>query len=210
MASTTAVTAQVTNLNGLCDWKRPFPASLPLACSALWIEVAGRHYGNLNLNANVVGKQLLSWSGKWKSERNYRSFRVIGLFGGKKENSEKSDDAPSKAGIFGNMQNLYETVKKAQMVVQVEAVRVQKELASAEFDGYCEGELIKVTLTGNQQPVRTEITEAAMELGPEKLSLLVTEAYKDAHQKSVQAMKERMNDLAQSLGMPPGLGEGLK
>ncbi|KAI5557247.1 hypothetical protein POPTR_018G105600v4 [Populus trichocarpa] len=196
MASTTAVTAQVTNLNGLGDWKRPFPASLPL--------------GNLNLNANVVGKQLLSWSGKQKSERNYRSFRVIGLFGGKKENSEKSDDAPSKAGIFGNMQNLYETVKKAQMVVQVEAVRVQKELASAEFDGYCEGELIKVTLTGNQQPVRTEITEAAMELGAEKLSLLVTEAYKDAHQKSVQAMKERMNDLAQSLGMPPGVGEGLK
>jgi len=27
------------------------------------------------------------------------------------------------------MQNLYETVKKAQMVVQVEAVKVQKELA---------------------------------------------------------------------------------
>lgn len=34
-----------------------------------------------------------------------------------------------QAGIFGNMQNLYDTVKKAQMVVQVEAVRVQKELA---------------------------------------------------------------------------------
>ncbi|KAL0316513.1 UNVERIFIED_CONTAM: Nucleoid-associated protein, chloroplastic [Sesamum radiatum] len=140
------------------------------------------------------------------------------------------------------MQNLYETVKKAQMVVQVEAVRVQKELAvyasliqsllscnlpsgflastftfsflgsfyRAEFDGYCEGELIKVTLSGNQQPIRTEITEAAMELGPEKLSFLINEAYKDAHQKSVLAMKERMSDLAQSLGMPPGLSEGLK
>ncbi|KAH0970121.1 hypothetical protein GBA52_022277 [Prunus armeniaca] len=95
------------------------------------------------------------------------------------------------AGVLGNMQNLYETVKKAQMVVQVEAVRVQKELA--------------VTLSGNQQPVRTEITEAAMELGPEKLSLLITEAYKDAHQKSVQAMKERMSNLAQSVGMPQGL-----
>ncbi|KAK3039605.1 hypothetical protein RJ639_029304 [Escallonia herrerae] len=58
-------------------------------------------------------------------------------------------------------------VKKAQMVVQVEAVRVQKELAAAEFDGYCEGELIKVTLSGNQQPIRTEITEAAMDLGAE-------------------------------------------
>lgn len=67
----------------------------------------------------------------------------------------------------------------------------------------------------------------------QKLSLLVTEAYKDAHQKSVQvyvlilmslfyafvvdsdvgnsqAMKERMSNLAQSLGMPPGLSEGLK
>jgi hypothetical protein len=31
------------------------------------------------------------------------------------------------------MQNLYETVKKAQMVVQVEAVRVQKELAAYAF-----------------------------------------------------------------------------
>ncbi|CAN1328503.1 Nucleoid-associated protein At2g24020, chloroplastic [Linum perenne] len=69
---------------------------------------------------------------------------------------------------------------------------------------------VKVTLSGNQQPVRTEITEAAMELGSEKLSLLVTEAYKDAHQKSVLAMKERMSDLAQSLGMPPGLSDGLK
>ncbi|CAM8931035.1 hypothetical protein QQ045_021483 [Rhodiola kirilowii] len=142
-----------------------------------------------------------------------RQLRVNGLFGGKKD-GEKSDDASSKGGILGglgNMQNLFETVKKAQMIVQVEAVKVQKELAAAEFDGYCEGELIKATLSGNQQPIRTEITEAAMELGSEKLSLLVTEAYKDAHQKSVQAMKERMGDLAQSLGMPQGLGgDGFK
>ncbi|KFK29638.1 hypothetical protein AALP_AA7G159600 [Arabis alpina] len=137
-----------------------------------------------------------------------RSLRVNGLFGGgKKDNNEEGQ---SKAGILGNMQNLYETVKKAQMVVQVEAVRVQKELAVAEFDGYCKGELVKVTLSGNQQPIRTDITDAAMELGAEKLSLLVTEAYKDAHAKSVVAMKERMSDLAQSLGMPPGLSDGLK
>ncbi|KAK9107179.1 hypothetical protein Syun_023190 [Stephania yunnanensis] len=38
----------------------------------------------------------------------------------------------SVAGIFGNMKNLYETVTKAQMVVQVEAVRVQKELVAYE------------------------------------------------------------------------------
>ncbi|XP_047321894.1 nucleoid-associated protein At2g24020, chloroplastic-like [Impatiens glandulifera] len=138
-----------------------------------------------------------------------RSLQVRGLFGGgKKESNGDAND--NKAGILGNMQNLYETVKKAQMVVQVEAVRVQKELAVAEFDGYCEDELVKATLSGNQQPMRIEITETAMELGAEKLSLLVTEAYKDAHQKSVQAMKERMNNLAQSLGMPQGLSEGFK
>ncbi|XP_010432965.1 PREDICTED: nucleoid-associated protein At4g30620, chloroplastic-like [Camelina sativa] len=140
----------------------------------------------------------------WLNRKNYvRSLRVNGLFGGGKKDNK--DDGQSKAGILGNMQNLYETVKKAQMVVQVEAVRVQKELAVAEFDGYCQGELVKVTLSGNQQPIRTDITDAAMELGSEKLSLLVTEAYKDAHAKSVLAMKARMSDLAQSLGMPPGL-----
>ncbi|KAK9213567.1 hypothetical protein WN943_002955 [Citrus x changshan-huyou] len=192
MASTSAFTAQISSIH----WKKPISSSI--------------FSNNLNLNSNLAGKEMLSFSSQQKSGHQFRSLRVCGLFGGKKDNNEKGDDAPSKAGILGNMQNLYETVKKAQMVVQVEAVRVQKELAAAEFDGYCEGELIKVTLSGNQQPVRTEITEAAMELGAEKLSLLVTEAYKDAHQKSVLAMKERMSDLAQSLGMPQGLSEGLK
>ncbi|KAG6587818.1 Nucleoid-associated protein, chloroplastic, partial [Cucurbita argyrosperma subsp. sororia] len=188
MASTISISAQVPNLRGISDWKKR---------------------SNLNSMSKIIGTRISPY-GPWKVEKNKRSLCVCGLFGGKKENEEKSDDAPSKAGIFGNMQKLYETVRTAQQVVQVEAVRVQKELAVAEFDGYCEGELIKVTLSGNQQPLRTEITEAAMKLGPEKLSLLVTEAYQDAHQKSVQAMKQRMSDLAQSLGMPQGLSEGLK
>ncbi|KAI3446731.1 hypothetical protein Pfo_003396 [Paulownia fortunei] len=158
----------------------------------------------LNTSTCPVGICILSRSSYQNPIGKHRPLQICCLFGGKKDNGEKSDDTTSKA----RMQNLYETVKKAQMVVQVEAVRVQKELATAEFDGYCEGELIKVTLSGNQQPIRTEITEAAMELGPEKLSLLINEAYKDAHQKSVLAMKERMSDLAQSLGMPPGLSEG--
>ncbi|KAG6436518.1 hypothetical protein SASPL_101419 [Salvia splendens] len=163
-------------------------------------------------NSNIVNfPNLLSHTGKVR-----RSLSVHGLFGGKKDNNDKGDEG-NKPGFMGNMQNLYETVKKAQMVVQVEAVRVQKELAAAEFDGYCQDELIKATLSGNQQPVRIEITDAAMELGAEfycvndhslleyvsntfihifpkhstlivqKLSLLVTEAYKDAHQKSVEA-----------------------
>ncbi|XP_068651515.1 nucleoid-associated protein At4g30620, chloroplastic-like isoform X2 [Aristolochia californica] len=196
MASTSALTCQISNVHKLNNSGRHRSCSL--------VTIAGEE----NSNLHTFGQRSISWPCKKTFHK--RSMIVNGLFGGKKESGDKNDDAPSKAGIFGNMQNLYETVKKAQMVVQVEAVRVQKELAEAEFDGYCEGELIKVTLSGNQQPVRTEITEAAMELGAERLSLLVTEAYKDAHQKSVQAMKERMGNLAQSLGMPPGLSEGLK
>ncbi|KAL6536264.1 hypothetical protein OROGR_012836 [Orobanche gracilis] len=117
-------------------------------------------------SANLVGFPNLSWKVNGIGRSSRRSLSMHALFGGKKDSNEKSEDG-SKAGVLGNMQNLYETVKKAQMVVQVEAVRVQKELAAAEFDGYCEDELIKATLSGNQQPVRIEITEAAMELGAE-------------------------------------------
>ncbi|CAH8349172.1 unnamed protein product [Eruca vesicaria subsp. sativa] len=67
----------------------------------------------------------------WPNQHKPRRFlRVNGLFGGG-NNKDNTEDGQSKAGgIFGNMQNMYETVKKAQMVVQVEAVRVQKELAA--------------------------------------------------------------------------------
>ncbi|CAM6022362.1 unnamed protein product [Sphagnum balticum] len=137
------------------------------------------------------------------------SLTITNLWGQKKGN-ENPEEASKKQGLgmFGNMQGLYDTVRKAQQVVQVEAVRVQKELAAAEFDGYCDDELVKVTLSGNQEPVRVEITEAALGEGAEKLSMLVTQAYKDAHTKSVTAMKERMKNLAESLGMPPGLSGG--
>ncbi|XP_074573734.1 uncharacterized protein LOC141830149 [Curcuma longa] len=83
--------------------------------------------------SNESFAQCLSWSSS-RREQKMKPLRVYGLFGGKKDKNE-NDDAPSKAGILGNMQNLFETVKKAQMVAQVEAV---------EFDGYCEGELVKV------------------------------------------------------------------
>ncbi|CAM6010027.1 unnamed protein product [Sphagnum balticum] len=138
-----------------------------------------------------------------------RPLTITSLWGQKKGNENPEEASKQQGlGMFGNMQGLYDTVRKAQQVVQVEAVRVQKELAAAEFDGYCDGELVKVTLSGNQEPVRVDITDAALEEGAEKLSILVNDAYKDAHTKSVTAMKERMKNLAESLGMPPGLSGG--
>eukprot|EP00246_Nothoceros_aenigmaticus_P008207 TRINITY_DN2274_c0_g1_i2.p1 TRINITY_DN2274_c0_g1~~TRINITY_DN2274_c0_g1_i2.p1 ORF type:complete len:108 (-),score=26.18 TRINITY_DN2274_c0_g1_i2:553-876(-) len=60
------------------------------------------------------------------------ALRISNLFGGgkKSEDIESADEQKKKGGLFGNMQGLYETVRKAQQVVQVEAVKVQKELAA--------------------------------------------------------------------------------
>jgi hypothetical protein len=42
----------------------------------------------------------------------------------------------------------------------------------------------------------------------QRLSELVQEAYKDAHGRSVAAMKERMKALAQQMGLPGNIGPG--
>lgn len=63
-------------------------------------------------------------------------------------------------------------------------------------------------MSGNQEPRSCDITEAALELGPERCSELVTEAFKDAHTKSVAAMKQRMQALAVQMGLPPSVGPG--
>lgn len=55
-------------------------------------------------------------------------------------------------------------VKKAQQLVQVEAVKVQAELQQAEFEGFDSEELVRAVVSGNQEPRGTDLTEKAMEL----------------------------------------------
>nr|GMC52883.1 nucleoid-associated protein At4g30620, chloroplastic-like [Ipomoea batatas] len=170
-----ALSAKFSSCHSVIEHKRP-----NLCFSSL-------NFCKLNLKTGLACTPVLSCPGG-QSRQARRSVQVYGLFGGKKDNNDNGDnnDNASKAGIFGNMQNLYETVKKAQMVVQVEAICLSLPL----FTEQSLMVIVKATLSGNQQPVRIEITEAAMELGPEKLSVLVTEAYKDAHQKSVQVRNQ--------------------
>lgn len=52
--------------------------------------------GNLSLSGNLASKEVYSWSCLQTPGRNIRSLRVNGLFGGKKDNSDKSEDTPSK------------------------------------------------------------------------------------------------------------------
>ena len=103
---------------------------------------------------------------------------------------------------FGNMGNFMKQLQEAQQVMQVEAVKVQKEMQEAEFEGFSSDETVRVVLSGNQEAKGCDITQAAYSQGAEALGELITEAYKDAHDKSVKAMKDRMKNLASSLGLP--------
>jgi DNA-binding YbaB/EbfC family protein len=123
------------------------------------------------------------------------------LFGNKGGGEGKSKNP--FAGL-GDMANLMENMKKAQQLVQVEAAKVQEELAAAEFEGFSDDETVRVVMTGNQEPKSVDITDAAVEQGAEKVSELCTEAMKDAHAKSVAGMKLRMRDLAAKMGLPNG------
>jgi DNA-binding YbaB/EbfC family protein len=62
--------------------------------------------------------------------------------------------------------------------------------------------MVKVILSGNQEPQRVEISPEALAEGAEVLSDLVTAAMKDAYNKSTATMRERMEELTSGLELP--------
>ncbi|MCM0591737.1 MAG: YbaB/EbfC family nucleoid-associated protein [Gloeotrichia echinulata IR180] len=102
---------------------------------------------------------------------------------------------------LGKMKELAEAFKKAQQV-QEGAKRLQEELEEMEIIGESGGGLVKVIVSGNQEPKRVEISANALGEGAEVLSDLVTAAMKDAYTKSTATMRERMEDLTSGLELP--------
>merc|ERR1719253_841314 len=121
--------------------------------------------------------------------------------GGGMEDMKKAAEA-LKGLDLGNMGKLMENARKAQQQVQQEAMQVQAEMAVTEFEGFDEDETVRAVLTGDQRPTAVELTDAAMQKSPEELGKAITEAYQDAHTKSSVALKERMRELANKLGLP--------
>ena len=103
--------------------------------------------------------------------------------------------------VLGKMKELAEAFKKAQQV-QEGAKRLQEELEQMEILGESGGGMVKVVLSGNQEPKRVEIAPSALEEGAEVLSDLVAVAMKDAYTKSTETMRERMEDLTSGLELP--------
>ena len=102
---------------------------------------------------------------------------------------------------LGKMKELSEAFKKAQQV-QEGAKKLQEELEQMEIEGEAGGGLVKVVLSGNQEPKRVSISPDAMGEGAEVLSDLVSAAMRDAYLKSTETMRERMEELTGGLQLP--------
>jgi nucleoid-associated protein EbfC len=102
---------------------------------------------------------------------------------------------------LGKMKELAEAFKKAQQVQQG-AKQLQDELEQMEIQGESQDGLVKVIVSGNQEPRRVEIHPDAINLGAETLSELVTVAMKDAYNKSTETMRMRMEELTSGLNLP--------
>jgi nucleoid-associated protein EbfC len=102
---------------------------------------------------------------------------------------------------LGKMKELAEAFKKAQQV-QEGAKVLQEQLERMEIQGESGGGLVKVIVSGNQEPKRVEISPDALAEGVEVLSDLVTAAMKDAYNKSTATMRESMEELTSGLELP--------
>ncbi|MBE9064810.1 YbaB/EbfC family nucleoid-associated protein [cf. Phormidesmis sp. LEGE 11477] len=102
---------------------------------------------------------------------------------------------------LGKMKELSEAFKKAQQV-QEGAKRLQEELEQMEIEGTAGGGMVKVIMSGNQEPRDVVISAEALGEGAEVLSDLVKAAMLDAYNKSTATMREQMEELTGGLSLP--------
>ncbi|MGF1537074.1 MAG: YbaB/EbfC family nucleoid-associated protein [Elainellaceae cyanobacterium] len=102
---------------------------------------------------------------------------------------------------LGKMKELADAFKKAQQV-QEGAKRLQEELEEMEIEGQAGGDLVKVIVSGNQEPRRVEISPDLLKEEVGVVSDLLTAAMKDAYNKSTATMRERMEELTGGLNLP--------
>jgi DNA-binding YbaB/EbfC family protein len=102
---------------------------------------------------------------------------------------------------LGKMKELTEAFKKAQQI-QEGAKQLQEELEQMQIEGEAAGGLVKVIMSGNQEPRQVIISPDAMKEDAETLSDMVTTALQEAYQKSTDTMRDRMEDLTGGLNLP--------
>lgn len=102
---------------------------------------------------------------------------------------------------LGKMKELKEAFQKAQQV-QEGAKKLQEELEQMVIEGTAGGGMVKVSMSGNQEPRDVVISEEALGEGADVLSDLVKAAMVDAYNKSTATMREQMEELTGGLSLP--------
>ncbi|MBD2160110.1 MAG: YbaB/EbfC family nucleoid-associated protein [Limnothrix sp. CACIAM 69d] len=102
---------------------------------------------------------------------------------------------------LGKMKEIAQAIQKAQQV-QEDAKKLQEELEKTEIEGQAGNGLVKVVMSGNQEPLRVEISAEALGEGAEVLSDLVFAAMKNAYTASTETMRQRMEALTANLQLP--------
>ncbi len=106
-----------------------------------------------------------------------------------------------------NFGQITEAFKKAKQIQQ-DAQKLQEELELMEITGESEDESIKVWISGNQVPLRVQISESFLKNDKETIEKNILDAIQKAHESSTKTMKERMNDLTGGLNFNlPGFND---
>ena len=106
-----------------------------------------------------------------------------------------------------NFGQITEAFKKAKQIQQ-DAQKLQEELELMEIEGESEDASIKVWISGNQVPLRVQISESFLKNDKETIEKNILDAIQKAHESSTKTMKDRMNDLTGGLNFNlPGFDE---
>ena len=100
--------------------------------------------------------------------------------------------------------NLGDVFKQAREM-QTRLNDVQESLKNLSVTGESGAGLVKVTLNGRFEALRVEIDPLAAEEDRAVLEDLIAAAFNDAVRRVEAMQKEKMSDLAQGFGLPPGM-----
>ncbi len=103
------------------------------------------------------------------------------------------------------MINIADMMKKAQEM-QSKMGKMSEQLANIEIEGSAGGGMVKITLNGKGEAKKVSLDSSLIK--PEEGEIiedLTVAAFNDAKAKLENKVKEEMNKVTDSLGLPPGM-----
>lgn len=137
------------------------------------------------------------------------SLSVLGFFQGKDEQGKEDPTDEVVADTLSGVSKVMDSMQrfKTSQRVSDRTNTVIQELASVTVEGSSADGKVKVTYNGQQRPIGVQIDESYFQSlgrksGARELSVALTEAMKQAHEKSAGKMEDKLKGLYSDLGFP--------